>query len=705
MLTYLSITKKIGKQAKTLPALLDMHAALKAQDIGCAEITIQFRSGGKLALLGIKNNATKSLKTVAHLNPFLQPHYFQVSRTLNDLNPSPGMFASPATRLAEKEEKKPTQTFAEAMACKDKDLYIQPSIQWTIPGNAALTETTLRAVDGVRAQYSPKDYKYWLVVDFNGLNFGVGTLVEAPKEYPDIHASLLGGTMGGRHSTCRFVAHEQGVSITSRCLLAEARDAASTFVPDAFTAFVKSLHDLKPKDICRTQLASTEEVKHKQGQSREEFARRVGISSEQAQKLSVNHYQMLTMPQRLLLERELFEYMTGKPPPEPESPDPAVQLRQLTTLYQALQSCVQAQSSRQNIPLWRQANAQRPMSLDAQIDWEQKMYQLLTALPYDAPVPEDTPGKECYLSDLRKAIDTLPPPKVDSFTDINALRLTAAEVMLQNRFTSFDALQSDPARDKLQGYIDQLRRDMEAAQEKAAKHMQALAEEGGLPHRLERYYFTTDGLHGGDDFVAYQHIWVPQGQPVPPSLLALGYQRDETDRALAELEAEWQAIARQIKSAASPETRWADMKTIRIDGIECRVLPKTREKFNRDKILKAAFKPLCYEKAKQMAGSVGNYDFVKQLSPQESVRVSFDFGTWRQTIDCWFVYRGVPIPGIRGHAFKLVLNGWSHRSALDITSEELFTKAIENIAFMTDVLEKEHVPHVRAMLLKNGVAG
>ena len=695
MLGYLTITKKIGKQAQTRPSLADIHAALSGKRIACGQIDVQFCSAGKLAILGVKNNAAKSLKTIARDNPFLQPHYRQTSRTVQEIT-------GDKTGLGLLQPGKPEQSFAEAIASKSKDLYIRPAIEWTIPGDTGDLENALRAIDGVLAHYPPKEYKYRVALHFNGLHFGPGTLAEVPKELGDVRDVLipLKPSVEDRYSYCRFLAHEQGMVITTRCLLAEGQDAASKFVPDLFKAFANAVHGLKPNEVTRGQLASAEEAKLKQGQARDELAKRVGISSEEAQTLSVNHYQMLTPPQRFLLEKKLYEYMTGKPYAQPESLDPAAQLRQMTELYQALQVSVQAQTARQNIPLWRQNTERLP--IEQRIDWEQKMYQNLTALPYDARVPGDMPGKECYLADLPEnhrhaaaAESRLLPRHQCAAPDggrgaaakpFHLLRCAAPRSGARQAAGVYRAV--PPCR-------------MEAAQEKAAKHMQTLAEEGRLPHRLERYYFAAQSQPGQVEFVAYQQIWVPEGQPVPSSLYrrVLGYNRRRR-----------RSQAGRSRSAMAGR-READPQR-RLAGNEARNdanRPHRRHRMPRPSRTPRKIRPrqdsesrfqavVGYEKVKQGAGSVGNYEFRKQLAEQESVSVSFDFGTWRQTIDCWFIYRGAPVPGIRGASSKLVLTGWPHPRSLGITSQELFAMAIENIAFMADVLEKERVPELRAVL-------
>jgi len=122
-----------------------------------------------------------------------------------------------------------------------------------------------------------------------------------------------------------------------------------------------------------------------------------------------------------------------------------------------------------------------------------------------------------------------------------------------------------------------------------------------------------------------------------------------------------------------------------------------REKFDRKKILTNEFKPLGYQAVKQDVGSVGLYEFEKQLSENELVRCIFDFGTWRQTVSGHFTYRG-------GHRAVVTLPFiyWSaayphgEMKEMDITTEKLFAMAFENIAYLANMLEKEHVPKFRA---------
>ena len=141
-----------------------------------------------------------------------------------------------------------------------------------------------------------------------------------------------------------------------------------------------------------------------------------------------------------------------------------------------------------------------------------------------------------------------------------------------------------------------------------------------------------------------------------------------------------------------------------IDGVECVIVSTAHEKFNRRKILGAIFKPLGYEFLKQPQGSAGSHELRKALSKTEFLMCQFDFGTWRQTIDCFFSYENDDFSP-RLKAFRMQLLGWSRPTSIDISSAELFTKTIENLGAMASIIEKEHIPGLRQALKSTAPAG
>jgi hypothetical protein len=245
----------------------------------------------------------------------------------------------------------------------------------------------------------------------------------------------------------------------------------------------------------------------------------------------------------------------------------------------------------------------------------------------------------------------------------------------------------------------------------AQQHLDALMAEGKLPHQLERYYFPEGILRpvGKNEsgrfimesipnpnpdqtsYAAYHQIWAPEGQEVPPSLVALGYDREPV-RTHFEQQRNFFLAAYQNLAHAMGHFK----KTL-IDGVDCVIVTADREKFNRRKILAAVFKPLGYEFVKQPQGSTGAFDLRKSLSATEFLRCIFDFGTWRQTIDCSFAYENDGFSP-RLNAFRMRLTGWSRPTSIDITSEELFNKTIENIGASASIIENEHIPGLRAAL-------
>ena len=312
------------------------------------------------------------------------------------------------------------------------------------------------------------------------------------------------------------------------------------------------------------------------------------------------------------------------------------------------------------------------------------------------PATEDIKTKYAYLQKISLAINLVNKQTVRLY-NIARLRQGAAKAVLDARFTSFEALEPSPEEDaKL--IVERQRHEqlINDALQAAYRRLDAALAEGELPHRLEKYYFPEGILRqvGQDEdgrvilesipnpnpkqtsYAPYHQLWVPEDQPIPPPRLALGYQR-ELVRPFFE------QMKKVLTSAyRNPAHALGHFKKTTIDGVECIVVATDREKIDRRKILGDAFRPLGYAFVKQPQGSVGSYQLKKLLSETESLNVDFDFGTWRQTIDCSFGYQYSGNPDLKAKGFRLRLTGWSYPNSVDITTTELFTKTIENIAAM-----------------------
>ncbi len=162
---------------------------------------------------------------------------------------------------------------------------------------------------------------------------------------------------------------------------------------------------------------------------------------------------------------------------------------------------------------------------------------------------------------------------------------------------------------------------------------------------------------------------------------------------MKELGYEREAI-RPTKEEIEKYTKIPSLPKTCIDGIDCFAIHCDREKFDRKKILNKSFKPLGYETVKQGVGSVGLYEFKKQLSEHEALLLSFDFGSWRQTIKGHFSYQSGLSLGAKRAGFVLPFIYWTisypHGGMIEmkISSEKLFTMAFDNIAFLANMLEK-----------------
>jgi hypothetical protein len=575
----------------------------------------------------------KSLKAIARENTFLQPHFQQ---KVIDAAATQARGGWPPVWN--------TQNFAEAMADKNKKQAVRHLIEWALPARAPDCEETLRLIDAILAAYPQKNYQYRFHARFVGLRFGEDTLAELPEDYArgrgpfvEDRANDVLADAPWAHSAVQFVNDRYGTSLLVHCLLGESHNAPGKkdAMPDGFVRLATALFPFKAKEVTRRVIRSVHE--------------------------SDDHFARLTAEQRRDLDGKILAHIIGL---------------------------------------------------------ERALY-LKTAghdFPQPLPAADDNQTMYAYLVTVGRAVNQANKDVVRAYnlvTIIQEMRQAAARAMQDGTFTSVEALELSPP-EKEERRADSQRREqlIEAAMQAAGKHLEEVAAEGKMPHRLERYYFPEGLMHqvgltedgrvilasrpspdpAKTSYVPYHQIWVPDDQPVPASLQALGYERDRVRRQLEQL------MQFLLQSYRRPEHAMAYLKKAYIDGGEYPVVAADREKMNRRKILGTVFKPLGYEFVKQPRGSVGNYELKKYLSEKESLRCVFDFGTWRQTIDCFFAYDGDKDETTRGKAFRMRLTGWSYPQSVAIWTEELFTKAIENIGALVDILEKDHVPRLRQAL-------
>ncbi len=549
------------------------------------------------------------------------------------------------------------QNFDEAIRSKDQYLW-QQSIRLALPADDVDIENKLRLIDGILTDCPAKNYKYMATLSFKGLAFGTQTLAKLPGSYTDGREEFMKQLSPAWQEAAKnlffsyvTLATGKNSTLVTQCLLEEispSTDLGKIPIPEKFAIFVKSIHDFKSGEIKRTPIYSVTELKNQQTGAAQKLAERTSLSLEEVQEESTPYYLKLTADQRITLENKLYNYLFGSPYADPP---PSAGIDQLKSEY--------------------------------------------------------------YLAKIRNDIDIS--DKQNKFTkqQIGNLRAAAAKAMSANKFESFEALDaSSPARDKLVEYMEKVRQQLKEIEVAALDRMNALAQEHQLPHHLEGFYFAQETLQsvGTDDngkiiyavnpspkpelikYIPYHQIVVPEDQEIPPPLKALGYNRYD-------LGSQLESINRPLQT----------MNKVLVDGIACFVVPREREKFDRKKILKNVFKPLGYEAISQAVGSVGYYEFKKQLSDNEYVRCTFDFGTWRQTIAAWFSYSGDPhlqaITGKKG--FRLPIIYWGGFSQptkqMDITSEKLFAMAFDNIGYVANILEKEYVPLFRKALEGNRI--
>ena len=623
MLTSLTLTKKIGKQAQSQPTLVDIYKRLQAQGFTWERTELTFHAAGA------KGNSIKSLKAIAKQHAFLQPHYRQ---KFHDRDASGATGGWPLTWK--------TQTFAEALADKNKKRAVVPFIEWALPGKGASDQETLVAVDTILADYPLKNYRYSFHAQFIGLNFGEGTLIELPEQYAkgpgpfkkDGANETLRGVKWA-FSQVRLGKDKYGSSLLTHCLLSEGHEDPEKqhTLPARFVSLVTSLHAFRPKEVMRRVIQSVQE--------------------------SDDHYAKLTPEQRRKLDGVIYAYVIG-----------------------------------QELALYHKAVGHE--------------------FPEPRPSSEDTKELYAYVMRVTHATNEVNRQAVRIYNP-GKIRQLAAKAVLEGTFTSIDALNVNPPVDEKTVAFGQRYDELVADAAKISMQLLTAALAGGkLPHRLERYYFpegilrqvgqTEDGKlilasfpnpnPDKTSYVPYHHLWVPEDRAIPPSLQALGYQRDTTRDQFKLLNQLF------LQTYNDPGHALGHFKKTTIDGVECFVVETGRDKINRRKILGDVFKPLGYAFVKQPQGSVGSYELKKPLSETESLLCDFDFGTWRQTIDCTLAYDWAQEHSSKMKKFRIVLTGWSYPGTVAISSEELFVKTIENIGAMAALVEKEVIAGLQKSL-------
>ena len=235
-------------------------------------------------------------------------------------------------------------------------------------------------------------------------------------------------------------------------------------------------------------------------------------------------------------------------------------------------------------------------------------------------------------------------------------------------------------------------------------HMRMLIREGKVPYDLlDHHWFRGTikdiGPHeillsGGCDYFPVDDIRVLN--ELPPTLAKKDYDVRRVEQRFQRLRTSMHEKNQAAIAAGKPGMDIEDILKNRpgypsqIDGITCYLMGTWLEKFNQKKIIDAVLKPLGYAKSK---GEKDRYQ--KRLSETEFLTCGFDlhsmFGGVREL--------GVSVGYRRGEKevhFPLIYWGAFHwiewmkvenMNPMMITTERIFTMAIENVGFQLTMLE------------------
>ena len=269
---------------------------------------------------------------------------------------------------------------------------------------------------------------------------------------------------------------------------------------------------------------------------------------------------------------------------------------------------------------------------------------------------------------------------------------------------------ASPEAPQMAAYLESLKAERQKTIESMQSFMLDLVRSGKLPHDIMQYHIKVEYVGGrnadGSPSIMMQYrplecILIPQGQPRPARLDALGVRAEMAEEFVAQHKKLWESMPGgerpyDINAATHPGV---------LDGVEYRVLPLMRQPgIDRKKILNQFLKPAGYRQAK----GLGTYEFQKILSDREMCGCSFDFGSWRQTVMASFSYTYSSVGKLL--TLRLPFIYWSgvypgtqNPRDIDISTERIFSMTVENVAFIAQALEKKFLPEFHGLIEKGGL--
>ena len=242
------------------------------------------------------------------------------------------------------------------------------------------------------------------------------------------------------------------------------------------------------------------------------------------------------------------------------------------------------------------------------------------------------------------------------------------------------------------------------AQRAVLEFMYELAAKHELPHALETYHVKAvpniseaPPSAANTRYLPVEAVIVPDDEPLPSAFKAAGITREGSRELIArhfERErADWQSAfpGRQYELERHCYTTSLDGKPYLVAAL------KPQPGIKRKPLIASRLKPLGYKSP----GSSGNYYFSKALSPDDKMLCSFDFGTWRGTLNADLSYQCTPPGSPDPFKLRVAFIPWTveavvHEAGIAVrevplTSEKNLGMTFDNIAFLAERVERHFV--------------
>ena len=268
--------------------------------------------------------------------------------------------------------------------------------------------------------------------------------------------------------------------------------------------------------------------------------------------------------------------------------------------------------------------------------------------------------------------------------------------------------------------IDMQLKDAKIQAEKAAtEYMYKLTLNRQLPHVLEDYYVKAVRIGAEPPYIPGQVIYapldaviVPDDEPLPAAFVKAGITREHSQSVISRQQGKDRKLWESEFSSDRPFNPKPQFHTVIDDKDYLVAYLKKEPGVERAKIIGARLRTLGYKGGR-------SYYYSKKLSEQETLVCSFDFGTWRNSLNSHFSY-GFRPPGTEERITKhnkhqcfnmgVTFIYWTigmqeYPQGISVmgmphTTEKNLMLTFDNIAFLAKKLEEEIVPQWRQLALK-----